>query len=62
MQVININWANHLVDELRYEADCTLATAHGGVITPWNSITIPRPYALPCTVASAHSTPSNRGF
>jgi len=52
----------HLLGEPRYDANCTLAAAHGIVATPWNSMTIPRRGALPCTTASAHFTSSNCGF
>jgi hypothetical protein len=54
--------AVHLIDERRYGADCTVFWAHGGVATPWNGITIPRPCALPCAQKTAHSTPSNYRF
>ena len=34
---------------VRYGTDCTDFVAHGRVVTPWNGMTIPRRYALPCT-------------
>ncbi len=50
------------LESSRYEADCTVLTAQGGVATPWNGTTIPPRRALPCTPITAHSTPSNRRF
>jgi len=47
---------------VRYGLNCTIFGAHGCVITPWNGVTIPRRYALPCTPKIAHSNPSNYGF
>jgi hypothetical protein len=52
----------HLFGERRYGADCTAFRAHGGVATPWNGTTVPRRCALPCTLKTAHSTPSNYRF
>jgi hypothetical protein len=49
----------HLLGEQCYTADGTLVAVHGRVITPWNRITIPRRYALPCTTTSAPSTVFN---
>ena len=75
MQANKVNTLTHQPGKPRYEANCTLAAAHGCVAymdvgevrkqdavsfaTPWNSTTIPRRGALPCTTASAHFTSSN---
>jgi len=50
------------IEGVRYGLNCTIFGAHGCVITPWNGVTIPRRYALPCTPKIAHSNPSNCGF
>ena len=62
MEKINLNEPNRLQGEPRYGVDCTVVAPHGFVATPWNRITIPRHCALPWVTATAHSTPSNRGF
>ncbi len=62
MQDNNIELLIHLLGEPRYEANCTLAAAHGSVATPWNRMAIPRRGALPYTAASAHFTSSNCDF
>ena len=36
MEIIDFDLSIHLVDKLRYGANCTLARAHGRVTTPWN--------------------------
>jgi len=59
MKIINFDVPIHLLGELRYGANCTLAGAQGYVTTPWNRTTIPRHCALPCAPANAHFTPSN---
>jgi len=78
MQANDISSTIHLLGGPRYEAKCTLAAAHGSVAymdvgevreqgagsfaTPWNSMTIPRRSALPCTAENAHFASPNCGF
>ena len=47
MEAISLDLPVHLLAELRYGVNCTLAAAHGRVATPWNRTTIPRRCALP---------------
>ena len=62
MQANDFDWLIHLLGELRYETNCTLAEVHGSVATPWNRMTIPRRGALPCTSASVPFASLNCGF
>jgi hypothetical protein len=52
----------HHLGELRYRLNGTPLTAHSGVATPWNRMTIPRRCALLCTLMDAPFNLSNCGF